>query len=160
MHIPDYTDLEYHTGFCESKEHSFLNVLIFKLIFIGIQLLYNIVLFTTVQQRRSANIYKLGWQKRSFKFFCTMLGKNLNNLFGQSNVFPHVFSPPHFWISFPIRPTQSTEWSSPCYSVGSHQLSILYTAVCRQQSQSPSSSCISCPPWYPVCSVSLFLLCK
>lgn len=32
MHILEYTDLEYHTGFCESKEHSFLNVLIFKLV--------------------------------------------------------------------------------------------------------------------------------
>ena len=121
-------------------------------------MLYNIVLVTTVQQRKSANIYKLGWQKRSLKSFCTMLWKNLNHLFGQSNVFPHVFSPPPFWISFPIRPTQSTEWSSLCYSVGSHQLSILYTAV-------PISQFITylLPTLVSrlfSMSVSLFLLCK
>ena len=36
----------------------------------------------------------------------------------------HV-SPP-FWISFPFRAPQSTEQSSRCYTVASHQLSILY----------------------------------
>lgn len=35
MPMLDNNDLEYHTGFCDSKEQ-FLNVLIFKLIFIGI----------------------------------------------------------------------------------------------------------------------------
>ena len=34
------------------------------------------------------------------------------------------------WISFQFRSPQSTEQSSLCYTVGSHQLSILYVHVC------------------------------
>ena len=37
--------------------------------------------------------------------------------------------PLFFWISFPFRSPQSTQQGSPSYTVGSHQLFILYTAV-------------------------------
>ena len=40
----------------------------------------------------------------------------------------------------PHRPSQNTEQSSLCYTVGPCQLSILYTAVCTWQSQASSSS--------------------
>lgn len=57
-------------------------------------------------------------------------------------------SPP-FWISFPFRSPRSTEQSSLRYSVGSHQLSILYITVCICRSQLPSSSYPLFPLWYP-----------
>ena len=55
-----------------------------------------------------------------------------------------------------IRSPQSAEYSSPCYRVGSHQLCILYTAVCMCQSQFPNSSHPLAPLWYP-CTCSLHL---
>ena len=45
-----------------------------------------------------------------------------------------------FQFSFPLRSPQSIEQSSPCYTVGFHQLSVLYRVVYICQSQSPSSS--------------------
>lgn len=33
---------------------------------------------------------------------------------------------PLFWVSFPFKSPQSTEWNSVCYTVSSHKLSILY----------------------------------
>ena len=65
----------------------------FKKIFIGVQLLYNVVLVSTVQQSLSAI---------------------------------RIHISPLFWISFPFRSAQTIEQSSLCYTVGSHQLSILY----------------------------------
>ena len=54
----------------------------------------------------------------------------------------HIHIPPLFWISFPFRSPQSIEQRSLCYTVCSHQLSILYIVlivyIC--QSQSPNSS--------------------
>ena len=49
---------------------------------------------------------------------------------------------PLFQISFPFRSPQSTEQGSRCYTVGSHQLSILYivSTVYMCQSPSPNSS--------------------
>ena len=65
---------------------------------------------------------------------------------------------PLFWISFPFRSPKSTKQSSLCYTVGSHQLSILYILVYICQSQSPSSSHPPFPPWCPyVCSLHLCL---
>ena len=54
----------------------------------------------------------------------------------------HIHISPLFWISFPLRSPQSTEQSSLCYTVGSHQLSILYivSIVYISQSQSPNLS--------------------
>ena len=49
-----------------------------------------------------------------------------------------------FWISFPFRLPQSTEYSFLCYTVGSHLLSILYI-VCICQCQPPNSSHPSFP---------------
>ena len=106
--------------------------LIFK-IFIGVQLLYNVVLVSTVQQSESA-------------------------------IRIHIC--PLFWISFSCRSLQSTEQSSLCYAVGSHQLSILYivSIVYICQSQSPNSSHIPLSPLVSIhlfsTSVALFLLCK
>ena len=105
----------------------YIFLFIYFLLFIGVQLLYNVVLVSTVQQSESA------------------IRINIS---------------PLFWISFPFRSPQSTEQSSLCYTVGNHQLSILYTAsivyIC--QSQSPNSSHPRLPPWYPyVCSLPLCL---
>ena len=103
----------------------------FKLIFIGVQLLYNVVLVSAVQQSESA--------------ICIHIS-------------------PLFWISFPFSSPQSTEQSSLCYIVGSHQLSVLYIVVYICQSQSPNSSHPSFPPLVSIylfsTSVSLFPLCK
>ena len=42
----------------------------------------------------------------------------------------HIYIYPLFlWISFPFRLPQSVEQSSLCYTVGSHQLSVLYIVV-------------------------------
>ena len=112
----------------------FFCFLFFKLIFIRVQLFYNVVLVSTVQQSESA-------------------------------IHIHISSP--FWISLPFRSPQSTEQSSLRYTVGSHQLSILYIVliVYMCQSQSPNSS--QPPRLSPLVSlhlfftsVSLFLLCK
>ena len=56
----------------------------------------------------------------------------------ESAICIHIY--PLFWISFPFRSPQSTEQSSLCYTVGSHQLSVLYIVVYICQSQSPNSS--------------------
>ena len=58
----------------------------------------------------------------------------------QSESVIHMHISTLFQISFPFRSPQSTEQSSLCCTVGSHQLSILYVVVCICQSQSPSSS--------------------
>ena len=83
--------------------------LFFFLICIGVQLIYNVVLVSTVQQSESAT---------------------------------RICISPLFCISFPFRSPQSTEQSFLCYTVGSHQLSILYieSIVYICQSQSPNSS--------------------
>ena len=47
---------------------------------------------------------------------------------------------PLFWISFPFKSSQNIEQSSLCYTVGSHQLSVLYIVVDICQSQSLNSS--------------------
>ena len=44
----------------------------------------------------------------------------------QSESTMHIHISPLFWISFPFRPPQSTEQSSLRYTVGSHELAILY----------------------------------
>ena len=97
----------------------------FLLIFIGVQLLYNVVLVPAVQP-------------------------------GESAICIHI-SP--LWISFALRSPQSIAQSSLCYTVGSHQLSILYIVVYICQSQTPNSFCPSLfPPWYPyICSLHLCL---
>ena len=47
-----------------------------------------------------------------------------------------------------------TEQSSLCYTVGSHQLPVLYIILQICQSQCPSSSYSTFSPWYPqVCSL-------
>ena len=50
-----------------------------------------------------------------------------------------------FWISFPFRSPHSTQ-SSLCYTVGSHQLSILYTVLAFIVPITPSI-CGSGPQW-------------
>ena len=64
---------------------------------------------------------------------------------------PH---PPPFQTPIPFRSPQSTEQSSLCYAVGSHQLSTLYvvTIVYICQSQSPNLS----PFPFPLITISLF----
>ena len=94
---------------------------IFFNILIGVQLLYNVVFVSAVEQSESAI---------------------------------SISTSPLFWISFPFRSPQSTEQSSLYYTVGSHQLSILYIVVYICQSQTLSSSHHPPPPWYPkVCSL-------
>ena len=71
-------------------------------------------------------------------------------------IFAHIS--PLFWIFFPFRSPQSIKQSSLCYTIGSHQLSILYIGVYIRQSQSPNSYYPPIYPlWYPqfVCSLHL-----
>ena len=68
----------------------------------------------------------------------------------------HTYMSSLFWISFLFRSLQSTEQSSLFYTVGSHQLSILYTLMCICQFQSPSSSHSLFPPLV----LYIFLFCK
>ena len=73
----------------------------------------------------------------------------------------HVHVSPVVWTSFLFRSPQCIKQSPLCYTVCSHQLSVLYTVstVYMHQSQSPNSS----PSCYPyICSIHLclFLLCK
>ena len=77
------------------REHSPADTLIlfFQLLFSGVQLLYNVVLLSAVQQSESVI---------------------------------RIHTSPLFFISFPSGSPQSTQFSSLCYTVGSHQLSILY----------------------------------
>ena len=63
-----------------------------------------------------------------------------------------VYIIPSFWISFSFRSPQSTEQSSLCYTVGSHEFSILYIVVYVCQSQSPSLN----PHTPPLVSIHLF----
>ena len=54
----------------------------------------------------------------------------------------HIQISPHFWTSLSFRLPQGIRQSSLCYTVCSHQLSILYivSTVYMCQSQSPNSS--------------------
>ena len=76
----------------------------------------------------------------------------------------YIPASPLFWIPFPFRSVHSVKYSSQFCTVGAHQLSVLYIAVCNCQSQFSNSSY---PPFLPPvstrlfsASVSLFLLCK
>ena len=86
-----------------------INIPFLKLIFIGVELLYNVVLASTAQQNESAR---------------------------------HIHLSPPFWISLPCRTPQCIKQSSLCYTLCSHQLSILYivSILYMCQSQSPNSS--------------------
>ena len=82
----------------------------------------------------------------------------------QSQWAARIPASPLFWIPFPFRSIHSLKYTSQCYTVGAHQLSVLYIAVCKCQSQFSNSSY---PPFLPPvstrlfsASVSLFLLCK
>ena len=70
----------------------------------------------------------------------------------------HIY-PPFFWISFPFSSLQSTEWSSLCYTEGSHWSSILYMVsigcVCQSQSPTPSHPPHLTLPCPYVCSLHL-----
>ena len=85
---------------------------------------------------------------RNEKHFLIFIGiKSLYNAMLVSNVehsesVIHIHEPSLFGISFPFRSPQKIETSSLCHTIDSHSLSILYiaSAVCRCQSQSPSSS--------------------
>ena len=107
----------------------FLNI--FKLSFIGVQLIYNVALVSAVQQSESVI---------------------------------HIHISTLFQILFPYRSLQSIEQSSLCYTIGSHQLSILYIVVYICQSKSPNSSHPPYPTLVSMClfstSVSLLLSCK
>ena len=102
------------------------NILFYLFIyFIGVQLLYNVVLVSAIQQSESAT---------------------------------RIHISPLPWISFPFRSPESTEQSSLCYTVCSHQLSVLYIVLYICQSQSPNPSHPLFPPWYPyICSLRLCL---
>ena len=65
----------------------------FQKLFIGVQLIYNVVLVSAVQQSECIHISTL------------------------------------FQTPFPYRYLQSTKWSSLCYTVGSYQLSFIYSSV-------------------------------
>ena len=64
----------------------------------------------------------------------------------QSHLFIHYFS----LLMFHCVLSKETEYSSLCYSVGPHCLSILNVSVCIDQPQIPSPShFLSPPPWQP-----------
>ena len=80
----------------------------------------------------------------------------------QSESAMYIYVSPLFCISFPFMSPGSTEWSSLCCRVGSHDwLSVLCIVVYLCQSQSPNSSPPHTPhrpSWCPyVCSLHLFL---
>ena len=88
-----------------------------------------------------------------FKMLCSFLP------YGEVNQL-YVYISPLSWISFPFKSPHSTEQSSLCYAVGSHQLSISYIAAIVHICQSQFSQFIPLPfpPWYPyVCSLYLCL---
>ena len=64
----------------------------------------------------------------------------------QSETAIRIHISPLFQISFPFRSPQNIEQRSLCYTVGSHQLSVLYIVVYICQSQSPNSS----QPFFPL----------
>ena len=107
--------------------------------------------FVTKQQQLLYNVVLVSTQQFRFAY------SKVNQLY--------VYIYPLFlWISFPFRSPQSLEQSFLDYTVGSHQLSVLYIAVYICQPQSPSSSHPSCPTLVSIClfstSVSLSLPCK
>ena len=77
---------------------------------------------------------ELGRRKLVFVFFfkcyccivalqyCTSLCYSISKM-NQLYVYIHLS---FFWISFSFKSLQSIEQSSPCFTVGSHQLSVLY----------------------------------
>ena len=179
-------------------------IIIFKLIFIRVQLLYNVVLVSVRYAQLLSHVQLFGtpWtaacqaplsmgnlQARILELGCYALlqgifpsqGSNpglplcrqilylpseppgkpmLVSAVQQSESTICMHLPPPFWISFPFRSAQNTEYSFLCYIVGSHQLSILYkiSIVYICQSQTPNSSHLSFSSWYPyICSLSLCL---
>ena len=76
----------------------------------GVQLIYNVLLVSGIQQSESA------------------IHMHISTLFF------------FFQILFPYRPLRSIEQSSLCYPVGLYYLSVLYLVVCTGQSHSPSLS--------------------
>ena len=82
--------------------HSFLFAYLFILIFIGVQLIYNVVLVSGVQQSDSVMYIKC-------MYIYVYIG---------------------FQILFHYKLLQDTEYGSLCYTVGLCWLSILYIAVC------------------------------
>ena len=85
------TPINYRPLFTNSCE--FTHCYIF--IFFYILPLYNVVLVSAVQQSESA-------------------------MCAQDHLYIYLPIFPLFWISFPFGSPQSTEWSSLCYTVGSH----------------------------------------
>ena len=61
---------------------------------------------------------------------------------------PLLLGFPSHLASYPSRSTQSTELSPLCYRAGSHQLSILHTAVYTGRYYSPNSSHLPPPPCF------------
>ena len=77
----------------------------------------------------------------------------------QSESAMYIYVSPLFCISFPFMSPGSTEWSSLCCRVGSHDwLSVLCIVVYLCQSQSPNSSPPQTPPTAPL-GVPTFVLC-
>ena len=88
----------------------------------------------------------------------------LHSKMDQSYIYIYIYISPPFWTSFLFRSPRCIKQSSLCYTVCSHQLSILYivSIVYRCQPQSPNSSHPHFPPWYPYICLSgwiLILLC-
>ena len=106
-----------HAPLLTIKPSTCVPYLLFLKNLIGVSLLYNVVIFSAVQQSESV--------------ICIHISRL-------------------FQISFPVTSPQNTEFLS--YTVGSHQLSILYTVVFT--CQSPNSTHPPFHPWYLyVCSL-------
>ena len=93
-------------------------------------------------------VLKFLLQYSCFTMLCYLLSYKVNQL--------HVYIYPFFFgISFPFRSSQSIEWSSLCYTVGSHQLFFIQSSNSAYMSI-PISQFI--PPHYPP-SIHMFVLC-
>jgi len=97
--------------------------------------------------------WSIFWRSEVFLYLFLLYSKGT-----QSHLFIHYFS----LLMFHCVLSKETEYSSLCYSVGPHCLSILNVSVCIDQPQIPSPShFLSPPPWLPTRlssrSVSLFL---
>ena len=110
-------------------EFLFCAILILSKIFIGVQFLYSVVLVSALQQSESAVYVYI----HTYIHTCAHTHTHIYiYIYIHTHTHTHTLS---FWISLPFMSPQSIKSSSLCYTVGSHQLSVLCIIVYICQSQ-------------------------
>jgi len=119
-------------------------------------LLYNIVLFLPYINMHLPRVNQLLLAYSCFAMLVSTVQQS-------ESILPIHISP-LFWISFPFRLPQSRQYSSLCYTVGSHYLPVLYVVVYIYVSFISQFIPNPIPPLVTInlfsTSVILFLLCK